>query len=232
MKVIGAGFMRTGTLSTQAALQRLGYPCYHMKEVTMAKGHLDRWHAFVNRGVAMDWQVLFEDYQATVDMPGCAYYEELMNEFPDAKVLLNVRDPEKWHASLMTLAGAQNKLRPLTPIIPKLRKFFRFVDKIFENVFKGDDSKENCIRVFNAHIEAVRQRVPADRLLVFQVQDGWEPLCEFLGHEVPDEPFPHLNEGDATLHEMFRKIFLGPWARKTALVALVLGAAIVAWQLL
>ena len=95
MQVIGAGFMRTGTLSTQAALQTLGYPCCHMKEVPQAKGHLDMWLGLLSGQASMDWKALFHGYEATIDLTACAYYEELMKEFPDANVLLNVRDPDK-----------------------------------------------------------------------------------------------------------------------------------------
>lgn len=232
MKVIGAGFMRTGTLSTQAALQTLGYPCYHMKKVPEIKGHLDAWLGLVADHAPMDWKKLFRDYEATVDMPACVYYEELMQEFPDAKVLLNVRDPDKWYDSFMTLRGTFKRLRPISHFIPKLRKFVRFGDALLGSIFNGDESRENCIKVFNAHNETVQQRVPEDRLLVFRVQDGWEPLCEFLGCEVPNEPFPHLNEGDAIIKDIRRRIFIGPWARRVALAAAGIGAAVLGWQLL
>ena len=95
MQVVGAGFMRTGTLSTQAVLQTLGYRCCHMKEVPQAKGYLDVWPGLVSGQAPMDWKALFHGYEGTVDLPACAYYEELMKEFPDANVLLNVRDPNK-----------------------------------------------------------------------------------------------------------------------------------------
>ena len=232
MKVIGAGFMRTGTMSTQAALQTLGYPCYHMKEVPQAKGHLDAWLGLVSGQASMDWKTLFQGYEATVDMPACIYYEELMQKFPDAKVLLNVRDPDKWYDSFMTLRGTMERLRPISRFIPKMGKFVRFGDTLLGNVFNGDESRENCVRVFTAHNEAVQQFVPKDRLLVFRVQDGWEPLCEFLGCDVPNEPFPHLNEGGATIKEMAQRVFIGPWARRVALAAAGIGAAVLGRQLL
>ena len=232
MKLIGAGFMRTGTLSTQAALQTLGYPCYHMKEVPQAKGHLDSWLGLVADHAPMYWKTLFQNYEATVDMPACIYYEQLMQEFPDAKVLLNVRDPDKWYDSFAALKGTMVQLRPISRFIPKLGKFVRFGDALLGSVFSGDASKENCIRVFNAHNEVVQQTVPKGRLLVFRVQYGWEPLCEFLGCEVPNEPFPHLNEGTATIKELARRVLIGPWARRVAFAAAGVGAAILCWELL
>src|SRR3990172_8497366 len=91
MQVIGAGFGRTGTMSMQAALEILGFRCYHMKEVSEHAGHLQAWHQFVAGRVPMDWQTLFKDFEATVDFPGCIYYRELLREFPNAKVVLTIR---------------------------------------------------------------------------------------------------------------------------------------------
>ncbi len=233
MKVIGAGFARTGTLTMQAALETLGYPCYHMKEVPRELGHLDMWHKFVTGQAPMDWHVLFREYEATVDMPACIYYQELMQEFPDAKVVLTVREPDQWYKSFVTLNTVVNRFRPLCPLIPKLRKLVRFADALFEKIFAGPLDQETCIRVFKAHNEAVQQHVPVDRLLVFRVTEGWEPLCAFLGCGVPDGiPFPHLNEGDQTLKAFARQMFIGPWVRRVLFPALGLGLVILAWWLL
>jgi len=96
LKVIGAGFGRTGTSSLQAVLEDLlGGKCYHMKEIMMQSAHLQAWHDFaVGKTPAMDWEWLFADYRAAVDCPVCMYYDELMEVFPEAKVILTVRDPE------------------------------------------------------------------------------------------------------------------------------------------
>jgi hypothetical protein len=220
MKVIGAGFQRTGTMSTQAALRFLGFACYHMREVPREPGHLDAWMALVQDERPMDWRGLFRGYDATVDMPACWYYQELMEAFPDAKVLLNMREPDRWYQSLETLWNFVNRMRSFR-FVPKLGKFLAFVDALNERVFGRDRSKENCIRVFNEHNAAVQRTVPAERLLVFQVTEGWEPLCAFLGCEVPDVPFPHLNEGDESFGAQFREIFLSGIASPTEHAAVV-----------
>ena len=209
IKIIGAGFFRTGTLSMQAALQTLGYPCHHMTESSKVEGHMDAWYGLVSGQAPMDWQAIFANYEATVDMPACFYYEELMREFPQAKVVLNLRDPDKWYDSVMTLYSLMEKrLMPLAPTHPKLQGFFNVVQTLFGRVFNGELSRENCIRAFNAHNAEVQARVPTDRLLVFRVQEGWEPLRAFLGHDVPDEPFPHLNEGADTIRAWAQKAFV------------------------
>ena len=223
--------MRTGTMTMQAALERLGYHCYHMKEVPREPGHLNAWYQFVTGQAPMDWHTLFRKFEATVDTPGCLYYKELLQAFPDAKVVLTVREPDRWYASFVTLYTTVNRFRPIARVIPKLGKFVRFADVLLAQMFGGALDRDHCMRVFTAHNDAVQRFVPPDRLLVFRVTEGWEPLCQFLGCAVPEGiPFPHLNEGDQTLKATIRQIFVGPWARRIVLTAV--GFAVLAWWLL
>jgi len=233
MQVIGAGFGRTGTMSMQAALELLGYRCYHMQEITKDPRHLPAWHAFVIGAAQMDWKRLFAGYDATVDFPACAFYRELLVEFPDAKVVLTVRDPERWFQSFLTLQETTDRFR-IFRFVPRVRRFLNFVDLLLGKVFNSPRDHDHCIDVFKRHNQEVKAYVPADRLLVFQVQEGWEPLCKFLGREVPaGTPFPHLNEGRASLEKLAREHLYGPWLR-TAPIALGTAAALVLllWWLL
>ena len=197
MRVIGAGLPRTGTMSMQAALNQLGYPCYHMQNVPREAGPLQAWDAAVTGRSPMDWQRLLQHYEAIVDAPGCFFYADLIRAYPEAKVVLTGRDPERWYTSLLTLTRTMDRLRPLRLLIPKPGRFFRFVDHLSARFLAGAQDRETLIRLSDEHNAAVQQTVPAERLLVFQVKDGWGPLCAFPGCEVPDTPFPHLNEGDA-----------------------------------
>jgi hypothetical protein len=218
-------------MSMQAAFQTLGYPCYHMKEVPKERGHLDAWHQLVTGQAPMSWHDLFRRYEATVDMPACLYYKELMKAFPDAKVVLTVREPDRWYASFMTLHRFVNRLRGLGRVIPKLGKMVRFTDALLEKTFAGSLDRDNCIRVFNEHNETVQRSVPPDRLLVFRVTQGWGPLCAFLGHDIPEGiPFPHLNEGDRTLASVVERLFIGPWVWRILLATAGL-AFLVCWLL-
>ena len=211
MQVIGAGLSRTGTLSTRAALERLGYPCYHMTETARAAGHLDAWLGLTSGQKTMDWPALFKDYDATVDLPACLFYRELAEAFPDAKILLNVRDRESWYDSLMRLSTALGVFRPFVSASADLEKFLHLTDVAGHIMTNGDFSREGCLKAFEAHNAAVERAFPAERLLVFRVQDGWAPLCRFLGHPVPDEPFPYLNEGQATIRAFVSETFgVGP----------------------
>lgn len=212
LKVIGAGFGRTGTMSLKVALEELGFdPCYHMTELFENSSHADLWNAAAN-GERVDWEDLLGEYAATVDWPGCSFYEELMEEYPDAKVLLSVRDPERWYESTLNtiynirrVTSSSKFFAVLGRFVPGVRRVARMVNTlIWEGTFDGRfEDRQYAIEVFNRHNEEVKKRVPADRLLVYEVKEGWEPLCDFLGVEVPDKPFPHLNDSYS-----FRKMFV------------------------
>jgi hypothetical protein len=200
LKVIGAGFGRTGTRSLKTALEELGFDkCYHMEEVMKNPSHLKHW-AEIMDGRSPDWESLFHGYQSATDWPAAAYYRDLMAVYPDAKVILTVRDPESWHTSIMnTLYQASRKFRRYTRIVPSLHQFLTSMEKVvWQGTFHNRvEDKLYAMQVFNRHIEEVKRVVPKERLLVFEARHGWEPLCLFLNVPVPiDKPYPHKNKGD------------------------------------
>ncbi len=96
--VIGAGFGRTGTLSLKKALEILGYdPCYHMTE-SLDNFHIPFWER-VYCGEKFSWNEIFDKYKATTDFPVCSYWDDILKEYPDSKVILTVRSPESWYKS-------------------------------------------------------------------------------------------------------------------------------------
>jgi hypothetical protein len=212
MKIIGAGFGRTGTASLQQAFEHLGYPCYHMQEVMSAyrRGHVEQWDAAVT-GHDINWQALFSGYEATVDFPACVFYRELMEAFPDALVVLSVRDPQRWWASYSKLLGLVSKTR-LFNFVPMFRRFGAMNLHMIDYVFGGSMDKDVCIARYKQHIDEVKATVPEDRLLVYSVTEGWEPLCRFLGHSLPAIPFPHANAG---VGELRAKITAQFWRQIT-----------------
>ena len=233
MKVIGAGFGRTGTASIKAALETLGFgPCYHMMEVFANPEHTGFWRA-AWRGEPVDWDGVLGDYEAAVDWPACTFYEQLLQRHPDAKVLLSVRDPERWYESTRGTIYELGRISTGSPLSRlSFALFFLLAfgtfntgqgpmaeEIVWQGTFDGRfEDKRHAIEVFNRHNEKVRQQVPQERLLVYDVKEGWGPLCEFLGVEEPDTPFPHLNDAA----EMRRRI-LGLRAVSLAVpVALVL----------
>lgn len=207
MKVIGAGFGRTGTTSLQAALEELGFArCYHMSELFLHPGHARFWLRAVH-GEAVDWRTFFQDYQATVDWPGCSFYKELMDLYPDAKVLLNVREPDRWYESAHHTIYALSRspaMWTIQRIVPHLGQMYRMIRTlIWEGTFGGRFAdRQHAIEVFKRHNRAVQQHVPPERLLVYNVKEGWEPLCAFLDVPIPEgKPFPHLNDA-ATMRRL------------------------------
>ena len=198
LEVIGAGFGRTGTMSLKVALEELGYgPCYHMVELFEHPEHVQRWEAAV-RGEPVNWGEMFAGYRATVDWPGAAFYKELMEAYPEAKVLLSVRDPERWYESTKNTIYAT--VDPSPEMIAAVGPAPRLNNELIWKRTFGEDfaDRQHAIEVFERHNEEVKRYVPADQLLVYKVKEGWEPLCDFLGVEAPKgKPFPHLNDTDS-----------------------------------
>ncbi len=209
LKLIGAGFGRTGTASLKAALEALGFgPCYHMAEVIGRPERVALWDG-IARGKPADWRQVFAGYRATVDWPGCTFYEQLMDVYPDANVLLTVRDPERWYDSVRaTIYRTRDIARGITngdasqpPFLPGILHAQMVTELIWKQTFDDRfEDRDYALAVFRRHIEQVKQRVPPDKLLVYEVSEGWEPLCAFLGVAVPkDQPFPLLNDRAAFL---------------------------------
>ena len=190
LKVVGAGLGRTGTHSLKIALQMLlGAPCYHMVEVFQHPEHVPTWHAAA-RGEAVDWEGLMTGYAAAVDWPASAFWPELSAAFPDALILLSVRDPEAWWQSTQnTIFSAIDR-----QVEPERQAWHDMVTAMFEARFTTDlKCREACLPAFERHNADVISRAPADRLLVWQASDGWAPLCAALDLPIPDDPFPLTN---------------------------------------
>ena len=196
LELIGAGLGRTGTLSLKAALERLGFaPCYHMIEILRAPERARHWLERKPDG-SHDWDTIFHGYRATVDWPAAAFWRELSERYPGARVLLSLRDAERWHASVMDTIHPM-MTRSLPADAPQTLHEFRAMvqELIVERTFDGRlADRAHAVRVFEKHNRAVIDAIPAPRLLVYRPGDGWEPLCRFLGVAVPDEDFPHLND--------------------------------------
>ena len=190
LKVVGAGVGRTGTHSLKLALERLlGAPCYHMVEVFGHPEHVPTWHAAA-RGEAVDWEGLMTGYAAAVDWPASAFWPELSAAFPEALIVLSVRDAEAWWRSTQNtiFSGIER------PADAERQAWYEMVMAMFDARFTLElQNREKCVSAFERHNADVLNRASADRLLVWQASDGWEPLCNALGLPVPAEPFPLTN---------------------------------------
>lgn len=194
LAIVGAGFGRTGTTSLRSALDALGHgPCYHMSEVFKHPAHIDVWND-AGDGKPVDWDVLFDGYRAAIDYPAAHFWTELMTYYPDSKVILTVRDTDAWYESInqtmFQMIGVDRGNVPEVAL--KQRAMARKL--VVDQYLKGNATDPDHVKAtFEASNQRVIETVPADRLLVFEVAQGWKPLCEFLGCDIPGEAFPHLN---------------------------------------
>jgi len=236
VEVIGAGWGRTGTASLKMALERLGYnPTYHMFEVIKRK-HGDFWIRVADKK-PYDFDEAFvcsdgTKYTATVDFPSSAFWKEQLERYPNAKVILTYRDPEKWYQSCSDTifrlqADSPHCSFPVavmlySPFAHEKQEFFYKV--ISRDSIHNDWSKKNVIACYKAHIDRVKRECPSDKLLIYEVSQGWEPLCKFLNKPIPQEPFPHVND-TAMFQKKIQQIKLQGYTLLTLAVLLPVGVA-------
>lgn len=203
LKVIGAGFPRTGTTSLKTALELLGFgPCCHMWEL-MKPEHAWRWPTWSRAvdGKPVHWPTLYRGFQSTVDSPGCFFWRKLSRAFPDAKVILTVRDPQQWLLSSQRGAMVGEARTDRSRLDPVMSATIGRMDAAIEREWgsslatppgmtRDQFLKEQLVR----HSEIVKSEIAPERLLVFNVAEGWAPLCRFLGVDEPGVAFPHEND--------------------------------------
>jgi Sulfotransferase domain len=205
MKIIGAGMPRTGTLTQKMSLEMLGLgPCYHMVDVLADLDQAPMWERALDGDA--QWEQIFAGYHSTVDWPGGYFYRELAEFYPDAKVLLSVRDPEAWERSMRQTVWAVRNGESLIRLLssaqahvnPRWRAFLGMIDRLLwegKGTFAaGHSEPQQLIDAMVRHNEEVKAAIAPERLLVWDVKEGWEPLCEFLELPVPEVPLPHIND--------------------------------------
>ena len=188
LKVIGAGYPRTGTSSLKLALEQLGFgPCHHMREIIMNPPSAAGWVQAADGHP--DWEAIFEGFQSCTDAPGCSFWRELADYYPEAKVLLSLRDPDEWFASTQATVFSEEMLG--RQFDSPMQDFFR---KVVTREFDGRiHDRDFMLAQFERHKQEVIAAIPAPRLLVYDVREGWAPLCAWLEVPVPETPFPHTN---------------------------------------
>lgn len=192
LKVVGAGVGRTGTYSLKLALEQLGFgPCYHMEEVLKdAPRQVPLWSAAAEG--KPDWEAIFRGYNAAVDWPTAGFWRELVAAYPGAKIILTTRNSERWYQSFSETIAKVMSAPDEVP--PHLKPWLKMATAVMaKNGLVGKTSRNEIIKAFEAHVDGVRTTVPANRLLVYEVKDGSEPLCSFLGMPVPSAPYPNTN---------------------------------------
>ncbi len=229
MKVIGAGLPRTATLTQKVALEMLGLgPCYHMVTVLGDLDEMPKWRRALDG--APDWNDIFTGFESTVDWPGGFFWRELIDVYPDAKVLLSERDGEAWERSMReTVWGVQygdSLSRHLSSAMACVNpEWAAYMDLTKDMLWRGKgtlaerhEDRQGLIESMERHNDAVKRGVPAERLLVWQPADGWEPLCDFLGVPVPEAQLPRVNDSAAfgdRIVENALGVLQGWWTQKS-----------------
>jgi hypothetical protein len=190
LKVVGAGVGRTGTNSLKLALERLlGGRCHHMFEIISNPEQAPGWMTAIERKGDVDWDAVLDGYVAQVDWPGASFWPELSAAYPDALVLLSVRDPDVWYTS-----ASNTIFQSFDRMPPELEPWFLSVASLLSERFSAElDNRDAMTAAYKRHNDAVRAAIPAERLLEWSPEQGWEPICARLGVAVPDEPFPATN---------------------------------------
>ena len=192
MKVIGAGVGRTGTYSLKLAINQVGLgPCHHMEEVLHKMPlQVPLWSAAL--AGSPDWPGIYDGYRSAVDWPTACFFRELSRAYPEAKFVLTLRDPERWADSFGATIYKLLAGRDQAP--PDMHDWLEMASHVIASTgFPSGLDRDGLVRAFVAHNDAVKAAIPASRLLVFEVRQGWEPLCDFLGVPVPGDAFPRTN---------------------------------------
>jgi hypothetical protein len=191
IRVVGAGFPRTGTKSLKEGLERLlGGPCYHMVEVFEHLDHVPIWRDAL-RGQPPDWNEFLADYVAAVDWPPSAFWRELIEVNPDALVVLSVRDDAAtwWRSADETIFTVTRRDE-----YPEHEEWLAFVHELLAaRIAPAWDDRATAMAAYERHNDEVRATVPPERLLEWNAREGWAPIAGALGIATPDEPFPHVN---------------------------------------
>ena len=193
LKVIGAGVGRTGTYSLKLAINRLGLgPCHHMLEVRQNMPlHVPLWQTAADG--RPDWQAIYRGYESAVDWPTAGFFRELHAVYPSARFILSTRSPESWVESFSETIYKALAGKDQAP--PEMQEWIAMAGRVIDRTgFPMGLDAAGLRKAFIAHNEAVKAAIPAGQLLVFEVKDGWEPLCAFLGVPVPSDPFPRTND--------------------------------------
>ncbi|XP_078492203.1 uncharacterized protein LOC100175117 [Ciona intestinalis] len=238
MKIIVASYSKTGTKTLNAALRTLGYDVYDFVENFWYLG--DDWMRIMNNGGEVgDFKRMYKDVDVALDIPVYFFWEEIHQAFPDAKIILTVRDDESWCKSLdKQLEEMSSRSSPLYVLVQLMTytgfKYYRWTTRaaevclgarpkwFWQAVDKTGLIQKHMFRQHNVYVQQVYymflpytfincityiifKKAPKDKLLVYNLADGWEPLCQFLGKQVPDQVFPRMNVGATLVANMMAK---------------------------
>ncbi|KAK5118446.1 hypothetical protein LTR62_002960 [Meristemomyces frigidus] len=254
-------------MTMKHALEILGIPTWHWITMAENPPDMLMWEDAIEAKYAQDptnkkpfarveFDNLLGHWGAVTDQPAAMFAQELITAYPDAKVVLVDRDVEKWFQSYSKaiVAGVDGVFVPLAEWInPSFLGRMGHLNDLISKHYIGVEEprskglmrnpehfvawRRNARAMYQAHNEMVKRITPSEKLLLFRLEDGWMPLCDFLGKPVPNVPFPRLNES-AILQEKMTLYMFEAWrrgmrerAKTISLLAVTLTIALTFWKL-
>jgi len=254
MRILVLGMCRTGTASLSLALRKLGYSPYQMREVLANPTDLALWQEAINVTLVQprdrsnaqrfldpyakpEFDKLLANHDVVMDIPGCIFAKELVEAYPDSKVILTTRKYEEWERSMQDSLWCFCTWRLFAIAryfnISKMAPLFRLMHSVFRahngNTYGGPESKA----AYEKHYDTVHSIVPKSQLLEMNPDTSdWQPLCEFLDRKVPEGPFPRVNE-ETTMRKGLESAWWGMFQFALTMLAFpggMLVLAFVFWQ--
>lgn len=229
--------LRAGSNALKRALIQLGYPrVYSMGETVQSYAHLRAWQRHADGTRPLDLSRLLAGWDAAKAHPAMWFPEDVLAAFPDAKVILLQRDGESWFRSYRGMVRLISGLGSAAWFVPRLNAFHRLVaSTTFAALGSGDEGGEaSFVKAHERLYARVSSILPPEQVLHFDVREGWEPLCEFLGHPVPDTPFPLSNRRQSAIRGALSRGLLRDacWVGAAVAVAAIYGLSITTAALL
>ena len=197
-KLLDVGAPRTGTQSMHAALKILGLNALHSGHAQTLRIPMCKY--LFGNGSLEDALSVLNGYDAAMDEPFMLVYEEVLTQFPDAKFLLTIQDPEKWYANYVDLVRADGGGWWFDLIPPYMQKCVDMASWNCSFIKPSEGTKKQCLENYAAHNRRVQEIIPPERLLVYNFSDGWNSLSHFLRLPIPQREFPYVDSNSERIY--------------------------------
>lgn len=206
LKVIWVSVPQLEIVVYKRTLHLLGYTCYTSADIFTNDKHVAIWKDVLFQNIPLDISV-FENYDACAQTLPVSFYLDMINQFPDAKFIIEDIPPKIWAGRYKRLINMM-RIFSWIRLFPKTRRYLQLIQHIMYLVTKGITSRLFLETIYSDFKSTVIKEVPKNRLLVFNPNDGWQPLCEFLGQPIPDTSLPLKGDKSKDTNNFVKRIVL------------------------